>query len=302
VKIFTSYFRSDARDFAVQIRAYLMGGKRKIDVFIDIDNIKAGDVWTDTIATNISNCDIFVVIVTYGALDSPNVEREVLQAQREKKTIIPCFRTELGESERAKWGLNKIEGVEFDDKYELARNLYSMILQYEKIKINDNTDTSKVKKDSHVGSLESDQDSEQWGAADDVRDRTLPTPVVDPLNLKRTPPPSSYYNTSDFFDTSLQNSSFPQFQPQGRWQVLNLGNGSSMILQMVSNGRFQTFSPNAFVPRGDGIWTFIPGMNTLRLQWGPPVPFAIDVVIQGKNLNGYYGVGSDGFRYLFSPV
>jgi hypothetical protein len=45
-----------------------------------------------------------------------------LQAQREKKIIIPCFhRTVIGSD--IKWGLDKIQGVEFDDKYELARNI-----------------------------------------------------------------------------------------------------------------------------------------------------------------------------------
>jgi tetratricopeptide (TPR) repeat protein len=137
VKIFTSYSRSDAREFAELIRPYLMGAdsgvmerKRKIDVFTDIANIKPGEVWTKSVATNISNCDIFVVIVTYGALDSPHVDNEVLQAQREEKTIIPCFYEELEESERAKWGLNEIQGVEFEDKSELALRLFSKILEH----------------------------------------------------------------------------------------------------------------------------------------------------------------------------
>ena len=43
------------------------------------------------IEENISNCDIFVVIVTDGALQSPYVEREVLQAQRDKKQLFHVF-------------------------------------------------------------------------------------------------------------------------------------------------------------------------------------------------------------------
>jgi len=37
-----------------------------------------------------------------------------------KKTIIPCFHKDIIDS-NIKWGLDKIQGVEFDDKYELAR-------------------------------------------------------------------------------------------------------------------------------------------------------------------------------------
>jgi hypothetical protein len=83
VKIFVSYSRKDAGDFAEQIRTYF--SSLKYNVFTDIDSISAGDVWSTAIETNISNCDIFIVIVTYGALYSPHVENEVLQAQREKK-------------------------------------------------------------------------------------------------------------------------------------------------------------------------------------------------------------------------
>ena len=124
MKIFVSYSRRDAGDFANQIHRHLSSFKD--DIFTDVDSIRAGEIWSNTIETNISNCDIFVVIVTYGALQSPHVENEVLQAQKEKKIIIPCFhRTVIGSD--IKWGLDKIQGVEFDDKYELARNIQSKI-------------------------------------------------------------------------------------------------------------------------------------------------------------------------------
>jgi hypothetical protein len=124
VKIFVSYSRKDAGDFANQIHMHLSSSKD--DIFTDVDSIRAGEIWSNTITTNISNCDIFVIIVTYGALQSPHVENEVLQAQKEKKIIIPCFhRTVIGSD--IKWGLDTIQGVEFDEKYELARNIQSKI-------------------------------------------------------------------------------------------------------------------------------------------------------------------------------
>jgi tetratricopeptide (TPR) repeat protein len=124
VKIFVSYSRRDAGDFADQIQRHL--SSFKYDIFTDVNSIKVGEIWSNTIEENISNCDVFVVIVTHGALLSPHVEREVMQAQREKKKIIPCFLRGLNPN-RIKWGLEKIQGVEFNDKYELARNLYSKI-------------------------------------------------------------------------------------------------------------------------------------------------------------------------------
>jgi hypothetical protein len=125
VKIFVSYSRRDAGELAEQIRRRF-NDSEQYDVFTDVNSIKVGDVWSNTIENNISNCDIFVVIVTHGALQSPHVENEVLQAQRENKRIIPCLHISVIHSE-IKWGLNKIQGVEFEEKYELARNLYSKI-------------------------------------------------------------------------------------------------------------------------------------------------------------------------------
>ena len=124
MKIFVSYSRRDAGDFANQIHKHL--SSFNYDIFTDVDDIKAGDIWSNTITTNISSCDIFVVIVTDGALQSSYIENEILQAQREKKTIIPCFHRTIVNNE-IKWGLSRIQGVEFDDRYELARNLYSKI-------------------------------------------------------------------------------------------------------------------------------------------------------------------------------
>src|SRR5215207_7039567 len=129
MRIFVSYSRRDAGDFAEQIQKHFSSFNH--DVFTDVNSISAGDIWNSTIEENISNCDVFVSIVTYGALQSPNVENEFSQAQREKKKVIPCFHRNVREDD-IKWGLNKIQGVEFTDKYELARDLYSKIARIER--------------------------------------------------------------------------------------------------------------------------------------------------------------------------
>ena len=57
---------------------------------------------------------IFLLLLLHdGALQSPHVENEVLQAQRENKKIIPCFFRDINPN-KIKWGLEKIQGVEFD--------------------------------------------------------------------------------------------------------------------------------------------------------------------------------------------
>lgn len=127
MKIFVSYSRSDTGDFAEQIQKHFRNFKH-YDVFTDVNNINAGEDWSETIEKNISKRDIFVIIITYGSLQSTHVRDEILQAQREHKRIIPCFHKDVGEGDIT-WGLSKIQGVEFTEKYELARDLYSEILR-----------------------------------------------------------------------------------------------------------------------------------------------------------------------------
>ncbi|HSF49806.1 MAG TPA: tetratricopeptide repeat protein, partial [Nitrososphaeraceae archaeon] len=137
MKLFISYSRDDAGDFAKHVHRYFIS--RKYHVFIDINSIRAGDPWADSIEKNISDCDIFIVILTPDSLLSSHVEKEVLQAQRNNKIIIPCVNEDV-EYNEIKWTLNDIQGVEFSDRYELVRKLYSKIKNYDtsaNTKIND---------------------------------------------------------------------------------------------------------------------------------------------------------------------
>jgi hypothetical protein len=52
------------------------------------------------------------------------VESEVLQAQRQNKIIIPCFHSSAG-NEEIKWDLRQLQGIEFNNEYDLVRNLGS---------------------------------------------------------------------------------------------------------------------------------------------------------------------------------
>ena len=74
-----------------------------------------------------------MVILTPDALSSSYVESEVLQAQRKKKIIVPCMHEYINYNE-IKWGLDKIQGIEFLNEYQLVLNLYQRIKNYEDIK------------------------------------------------------------------------------------------------------------------------------------------------------------------------
>lgn len=84
-----SYSRKDARDFAEHIYRFMRD--KGYNFFIDVDSIRIGDPWASSIENNISECDIFIVILTPFSLTSSYVENEVLQAQRENKIIVLVY-------------------------------------------------------------------------------------------------------------------------------------------------------------------------------------------------------------------
>ena len=51
VKIFVSYSRRDAGDFAHQLNRHL--SSFNYDIFTDVDSIKPGEIWSNTIESNI---------------------------------------------------------------------------------------------------------------------------------------------------------------------------------------------------------------------------------------------------------
>jgi hypothetical protein len=63
--------------------------------------------------------------------DFLDIVPEESMAQNENKKIIPCIQIEINYAD-IKWGLNIIQGIEFNDKYDLARKLYSRILKIRK--------------------------------------------------------------------------------------------------------------------------------------------------------------------------
>jgi hypothetical protein len=138
VKIFISYSRRDAGDFADRINEVL---KEEHDIFTDVDDIEPGAIWTNVIEENISRCDIFIVIVTFAALKSSEVEKEVLQALKKNKKIIPCVYRGI-KINQLKWDLGKFQGIVFKDEYALAREIYQKI-KYHGDKIQTSTDTNK---------------------------------------------------------------------------------------------------------------------------------------------------------------
>jgi len=126
LKVFISYSRIDASETANIIHNYLTEYGHH-EFFIDTSNIPYVGNWKDVIQREISNCDIFVIIVTPSALYRTEVETEVELAKNLKKKIIPCIAKDYVEENEIKWELNNYQGFFYDRDSKSAMDLHMMI-------------------------------------------------------------------------------------------------------------------------------------------------------------------------------
>lgn len=111
---------------------------RKMDrsAFIADEDIKKGEVWQEIVDETIKECKYFIVIVTFPALKSEEVEREINLAQSFSRTIIPCMKKQVYRSWLSDLPvISDLNQIEFEDNEELANKVISEILKRETAKI-----------------------------------------------------------------------------------------------------------------------------------------------------------------------
>jgi hypothetical protein len=122
-KIFISYAEADGKDIAAYAYDFYKN-KMGFDVFYSAEEISLGKEWLQEIDDRLKNIDVLLLIATREALESQNVAKEVSGAIRLEKTIIPCKHSTVKNwSDLKKLGLNLVQGIEFDTKEEIIRNL-----------------------------------------------------------------------------------------------------------------------------------------------------------------------------------
>ena len=113
--IFISYKRGEGDDSAREIQNYLTR-KKNYFVFRDIDKIEGGEDWSEKITRSIKKSDIFILVLTPLALSSGEVEKEVREAHKWKKRILPCKHQSVKIEELKKWDLTKLNIIEYSEK------------------------------------------------------------------------------------------------------------------------------------------------------------------------------------------
>ena len=122
--IFISYSRDDGRDIGEHLYKTIIK-KSDVTAFYDQSKIEYGDPWKKIIFENIEKSNLLISILTRNALESEMVDDEITHAQKKKIKIIPCKYKDSSWLE-VKWSLQKVQGIEFEEKEELIRKLQNI--------------------------------------------------------------------------------------------------------------------------------------------------------------------------------
>lgn len=126
--IFISYSQEDYKSEANFLRDYLSKHTPYSEVFID-QTIPRGKKWQERIEKALKQSNIFIVILTNGAIRSAPVKNEVKKAKEDNdRLIIPCKDQYLTlDWENLPWDLGSYQGMLFNSKEELGRMLVKEI-------------------------------------------------------------------------------------------------------------------------------------------------------------------------------
>lgn len=115
VNVFISYRNSDlGSNFAPMMFTELQ--RRKYDVFIDKDGLRAGDMWGEKLREEVLNSDVLLILVESEVLSSDWMQREVDTARAAKIRVLPYVIQRSIQQEEIEAVLKKlgIEGMQFD--------------------------------------------------------------------------------------------------------------------------------------------------------------------------------------------
>ena len=127
MKIFISYGRNDAKDFACHLYNSLTS-TYDLNVFVDTEEIPKGKNWNDYIFKDIKSSNYFVLILTNGAINSSMVNEEVNYAKSLETLNIVPYKFHTLNWNKVRWNLSNINGNDFETKEDLVRKVVDDIV------------------------------------------------------------------------------------------------------------------------------------------------------------------------------
>ena len=133
-EVFICYETTTGLGYAKHLKEAL--GKMDRSAFVANEDIKKGEAGQKVIDEAIKECEYFIVIITFPALRSEEVKREINLAQSFDRTIIPCKEKEVYASWLSKLPIiSGLQRIEFKNEEELANRVISEILKRETVKV-----------------------------------------------------------------------------------------------------------------------------------------------------------------------
>lgn len=133
-EVFICYETRTGLSYARHLKESLK--KMKRTSFVAAEDLKAGDPEEDVIReTAIKNCKYFVVVVTFLALESEEVIKEINLAGKYDKKIIPCKYIKVDRISLSKLPIiidRKLQQIDFETKEDLANIVIDAINRIEK--------------------------------------------------------------------------------------------------------------------------------------------------------------------------
>lgn len=122
-KIFFSYSRQDASDFAQKLATDL--GQQGYDAWIDLEGIRAGREWDVEIEKALNDCDCLLFFESEHAVTSKNVLDEVYYALEQGKKVIPI----IVKDSKTPYRLQRLQHIDLSQDYTKGLNQLLMELK-----------------------------------------------------------------------------------------------------------------------------------------------------------------------------
>jgi hypothetical protein len=183
-------------------------------VFYSEKEIPHGKVWEQEIDEGLEKCDIFLFIGTPEALESPRVAKEVRDAKRLNKFIIPCRHITINWLDLKKLGLDSIQGVDFDTPNQIIRELGRQ--PKKGLAAQSQRSTPKNTEQYETGIMKTSTTSKRW-LAREIKERLDDASELERLMMHISPPSIAVWmlEAESFLKESFgENSRYYQLFPK----------------------------------------------------------------------------------------
>jgi 5,10-methylene-tetrahydrofolate dehydrogenase/methenyl tetrahydrofolate cyclohydrolase len=133
INTFICYETTTGLGYAKNLRDALT--RMHMSAFVAKEDIKKGEQPQEIIDEAIKGCEYFLVIITYPAINSEDVKREVTLADSLNKVIIPCKEKNVDRSWLSELPvISELQQIDFENREELANDVISEIKERETLK------------------------------------------------------------------------------------------------------------------------------------------------------------------------